>query len=67
MPGPASGVPRPAQVADLEPGMVIFKDIYTLDSVLLISRGTVVTESLIRRLENYVRQGRVGHRVLIQN
>ncbi|MCU1667903.1 MAG: response regulator receiver [Blastococcus sp.] len=64
---PGHPATQEADVADLEPGMVIFDDIYTIDSLLLISRGTVVTEPLIRRLENYVSQGRVGHRILIQN
>jgi hypothetical protein len=44
---------------DLEEGLVIFDDILTTDGVLLIGRGTVVTEALIHRLENYADQGRV--------
>jgi response regulator RpfG family c-di-GMP phosphodiesterase len=51
--------PRDVDVMDLEEGLVIFDDIMTTDGVLLIGRGTVVTEALIHRLENYADQGRV--------
>jgi hypothetical protein len=47
-------------VFDLEEEMVIFDDVFTNDGVLLVGRGTVVTESLILRLENYSSQGRVS-------
>jgi hypothetical protein len=63
----APGLPQDIEVHALEPGMVIFDDVYTSDDVLLISRGTVVTDSLILRLENYVRQGRVGRLVRVQS
>jgi response regulator RpfG family c-di-GMP phosphodiesterase len=51
--------PRDVDVMDLDEGMVIFDDILTTDGVLLIGRGTVVTDALIHRLENYADQGRV--------
>jgi response regulator RpfG family c-di-GMP phosphodiesterase len=51
--------PRDVDVMDLEEGLVIFDDMMTTDGVLLIGRGTVVTEALIHRLENYADQGRV--------
>jgi len=51
--------PRDVDVDDLRPEMVIFDDIHTTDGVLLVGRGTVVTEALITRLENYIEQGRV--------
>jgi hypothetical protein len=46
--------------------MIIFDDVLTSEGVLLISRGTVVTEPLVFRLENYVRQDRVGRTVRVQ-
>jgi hypothetical protein len=46
--------------------MVIFDDVLTTEDILLISRGTEVTEPLILRLENYVSQGRVGRRLRVQ-
>jgi hypothetical protein len=64
-----SDIPGPPQEIDvngLEPGMVVFDDVLTSDDVLLISRGTVVTDTLILRLENYVRQDRVGRRLRVQ-
>jgi response regulator RpfG family c-di-GMP phosphodiesterase len=54
------GTPRDIDIDDLEPGMVIFDDILTSDGVMLISRGTEVTDPLILRLENYISQDRVG-------
>jgi response regulator RpfG family c-di-GMP phosphodiesterase len=47
-------------IGDLEEGMVIFDDVMTSDGVLLIGHGSVVTESLILRLENFGRQGRIS-------
>jgi response regulator RpfG family c-di-GMP phosphodiesterase len=58
--------PREIDVLDLESGMVVFDDVLTTDGILLISRGTVVTEPLILRLENYVSQSRVGRRICVQ-
>lgn len=52
--------PREIDVLDLEEALVIFDDVFTTDGVLLVGRGTVVTDSLILRLENYSSQGRVG-------
>ena len=52
--------PRDIRVHELEEGMVVFDDILTTEGVLLIGRGTVVTDSHIQRLENYSDQGRVS-------
>jgi response regulator RpfG family c-di-GMP phosphodiesterase len=60
------GPPREIDVTELDPGMVVFDDIFTSDGVLLVSRGTVVTDPLILRLENYARQNRVGARLRVQ-
>jgi hypothetical protein len=46
--------------------MVIFDDVFSTQDLLLISRGTVVTEPLILRLENYANQGRVGRLIRIR-
>jgi response regulator RpfG family c-di-GMP phosphodiesterase len=51
--------PRTVGVDDLLPGMVVFDDILTSAGVLLVGRGTVVTEPLIHRLENYAGRGDV--------
>jgi response regulator RpfG family c-di-GMP phosphodiesterase len=63
--GPGA-LPRDIDVDDLEPGMVVLDDVLTTNDVLLISRGTVVTEPLILRLENYASQGRVARRIRVQ-
>lgn len=60
------GEPREIDVEDLEPDMVIFDDVLTTDGVMLISRGTVATDPLILRLENYITQGRIGRRLRVQ-
>jgi response regulator RpfG family c-di-GMP phosphodiesterase len=57
---------RETDVDDLQPGMVIVDDVYTTDGVMLISRGTVVTEALIQRLENYASQSRVQRLLLVE-
>jgi response regulator RpfG family c-di-GMP phosphodiesterase len=57
--------PRDVDVMDLEEGMVIFDDILTTEGVLLVGRGTEVTEALIYRLENYANQGRVDASVRV--
>jgi response regulator RpfG family c-di-GMP phosphodiesterase len=57
--------PRDVGVDDLEPGMVVFDDVYTTEGVLLISRGTEVTDALILRIENYARQKRVERRIRV--
>jgi response regulator RpfG family c-di-GMP phosphodiesterase len=61
-PAPA---PREVGVDDLLPGMVIFDDITTTAGVLLVGRGTVVTEPLIHRLENYAGRGDVGGSICV--
>ena len=58
--------PREIDVFDLEEAMVIFDDVLTTDGVLLVGRGTVVTESLILRLENYSSQGKASASVRVQ-
>ncbi len=60
------GPPREVDINDLEPDMVIFDDVFTSDEVLLVSRGTMVTDPLILRLENYIDQGRVNRRLRVQ-
>jgi response regulator RpfG family c-di-GMP phosphodiesterase len=59
------GPPRDVDVDDLVPGMVVFDDVYTTEGVLLISRGTEVTDALILRIENYARQKRVERRIRV--
>lgn len=58
--------PREIEVFDLEEGMIIFDDVHTTEGILLIGRGTEVTEALILRLENYHSQGRVSSTVRVR-
>ncbi len=57
--------PREIEIFDLEEEMVVFDDVFTTEGVLLVGRGTVVTDSLILRLENYSSQGRVSSSVRV--
>jgi response regulator RpfG family c-di-GMP phosphodiesterase len=59
--------PRDVDIDDLAPGMVVFDDVYTTEGVLLISRGTEVTDALILRIENYARQKRVEGRIRVHS
>ena len=59
------GPPRDVDVDDLSLGMVVFDDVYTTEGVLLISRGTEVTDALILRIENYARQKRVERQIRV--
>jgi response regulator RpfG family c-di-GMP phosphodiesterase len=61
----SQGPPQDVDVDDLVPGMVVFDDVFTTDGVLLISRGTEVTDSLILRFENYANQKRVARRIRV--
>ncbi len=40
-------------IADLTPGMITAKNIYSADSRAVLPKGTVLTENIITRLENY--------------
>ncbi|MGY2079284.1 HD domain-containing phosphohydrolase [Modestobacter sp. SYSU DS0657] len=57
--------PREVAVSDLEPGMVVFDDVSTVTGVLLVGRGAVVTEPLIQRLTNFLRNEPVARRLLV--
>lgn len=57
---------RDLGVDDLRPAMVIVDDIFTSEGALLVGRGTVVTDTLITRLENYIEQGRVTDAIRVQ-
>lgn len=62
----AEPAPKALSTVDLQPDMVVFDDVVTTDGVLLVGRGTVVTEALISRLENFVRQQRVRDEVWVR-
>jgi response regulator RpfG family c-di-GMP phosphodiesterase len=61
-----AGAPREIAVEQLRSGMVIFDDVFSSEEILLISRGTEVTQPLILRLENYANQGRLGRRIRVR-
>ncbi|SNR52642.1 HD domain-containing phosphohydrolase [Blastococcus mobilis] len=62
----AEPAPKALSIADLVPDMVVFDDVSTTDGLLLVGRGTVVTEALIRRLENFISQDRARDEVWVR-
>ncbi|MGY1843738.1 HD domain-containing phosphohydrolase [Modestobacter sp. SYSU DS0875] len=61
----AAAVPYEVTVAELRPGMLVFDDVTTTSGVLLVGRGTTVTEPLVHRLENFLQQGQITGRLLV--
>jgi response regulator RpfG family c-di-GMP phosphodiesterase len=65
LPGAHDAVPKEMSLDDLAPGMVLADDVLANGDVLLVGRGTAVTEAMIRRLSNYTERGDFAGRVLI--
>jgi response regulator RpfG family c-di-GMP phosphodiesterase len=61
----APGDPRPVEVGQLRPGTTVAQDLQTVDGLLLVGRGTEVTDTLIERLSNFEQQGRFTGPVLV--
>ncbi|MGY1856885.1 HD domain-containing phosphohydrolase [Modestobacter sp. SYSU DS0290] len=58
-------VPYEVTVPELRPGMVVFDDVATTSGVLLVGRGTIVTEPLVQRLENFLQQEQITGRLSV--
>jgi response regulator RpfG family c-di-GMP phosphodiesterase len=63
--GVAEELPVQVAVADLRTGMVMMEDVHNTNGMLLLGRGSVVTETVIRRLENHVRQSGIRGSILV--
>jgi response regulator RpfG family c-di-GMP phosphodiesterase len=63
--GVAEELPIQVAVADLRTGMVMMEDVHNTNGMLLLGRGSVVTETVIRRLENHVRQSGIRGSILV--
>ena len=46
-------------IQELDLSMIVDQDVYATDDTLLVSRGTEITQPLLRRLDNWERLGRV--------
>lgn len=57
--------PKEVALEDLTPGMILADDVLATGDVLLVGRGTTVTEAMIRRLANYTDRGDFAGRVLV--
>jgi response regulator RpfG family c-di-GMP phosphodiesterase len=65
LPGAHGSAPKEMALDDLTPGMILADDVVASDDVLLVGRGTAVTDAMIRRLANYTDRGDFVGRVLI--
>jgi len=65
LPGAHPCAPKEMALDDLTPGMILADDVHAAGDVLLVGRGTAVTEAMIRRLSNYTDRGDFAGRVLI--
>jgi len=65
LPGVHEAAPKEMSLDDLAPGMVLADDVLANGEVLLVGRGTAVTEAMIRRLSNYTERGDFAGRILI--
>jgi len=65
LPGANKCAPKEVALDDLAPGMILADDVVAADDVLLVGRGTAVTDAMIRRLSNYTDRGDFAGRVLI--
>lgn len=63
--GVAEELPVQVAVAELRTGMVLMEDVHNTAGMLLLGRGNVVTEAVIRRLENHVRQSGIRGSILV--
>lgn len=63
--GDATDVPVEVSLADLRPGMTLMDDVVNGQGMLLLGRGSVVTETVVRRLENHIRQSGLQGSILV--
>ncbi len=54
-------------VDQLRAGMVVSEDLYTVDALLLVGRGTEVTDTLVERLKNFEELGRFQGQILVSD
>lgn len=58
-------VPFTVEISELEAGMVMAEDILNLRGMVLLGRGSHVTEALLQRIRNHARQGEVTGPILV--
>ncbi len=63
----AGAADRLVDVDGLRPGMVVAEDVYTVDALLLVGRGTEVTDTLLERLKNFEGLGRFEGQILVSD
>jgi response regulator RpfG family c-di-GMP phosphodiesterase len=64
--GGVDAEPVKIEVAQLRPGMVLAEDVLTDRGLVLVGRGTAVTEPLLHRLENFGRLEGITSPVLVE-
>lgn len=58
-------VPITVEIEDLQAGMTLVEDVYNTRGVVLLGRGSSVTEALLQRLRNHVKHGDVCGTVVV--
>lgn len=61
----AEAVPFQVELKDLEIGMVLVEEVLNVRGVVLLGRGSSVTEALLQRISNHARRGEVMGQVLV--
>ena len=63
----AASPPQKVEFDALEPGMVLMEDVLSDRGILLVGRGTAVTEPLLQRLDNFRRQDGISAPILVES
>lgn len=63
----AADVPIIVDFEDLQPGMVLIEDILSGKGVVLIGRGSTVTDALLQRLRNHVGQSGLSGSIVVSS
>jgi response regulator RpfG family c-di-GMP phosphodiesterase len=61
----AESTPVLLEIEDLETGMVLVEEVLNVRGVVLLGRGSSVTEALLQRIRNHAKQGEVKGPVLV--
>lgn len=64
---PSTATEGLVDVDQLRAGMVVAEDVYTVDALLLVGRGTEVTDTLVERLKNFAELGRFEGQILVSD
>jgi HD-GYP domain-containing protein (c-di-GMP phosphodiesterase class II) len=64
---PTEDIPITVEFDQLEPGMLLVEDVLSGTGVVLLGRGSTVTEALLQRLRNHVRHSGVSGPIVVSS